>query len=458
MSREELIKAVEELPAKELPVTELAKKIGSSRERWRSLDTTSGSAPKSLWERFDAACTLAYAPAAAHFKKLAEERGQNAVKAQALLDEVAQYTQNAGVSGDDPSSVDWRALAIFSQRMSLSWQRLGSTDRKDRKRLDSQFEQAMQVLTQPLLAQRKGEIAQREQLIQSVTQLNPAERQTVDTLRGLQERWQERAKALPLDRNDEQALWQRFRSACDAVFAKRKESAEAADNERQQNLVLKEAQCAALEAALDQPETAIAKLLRETKANWLAIGQIPRAAEAASEQRYHAAVSALQAKLDAHKRAATEAQANALGQKLRLCQTVESNLVENKSTDDDWAGRWQALPALSSEAERAMRQRFDKALAASAAGDASYCSTLEKNRSALAQELLRLEIVAGIDSPPEFSRERLKLQVDVLQASLKSGRNALTPQAQLLALCCLPVLVDAPTGERLTKLLRGLVA
>ncbi|UUZ48077.1 hypothetical protein LP420_34720 [Massilia sp. B-10] len=31
------------------------------RERWKALDTLSGAAPKSLWERFDAACSAAYA-------------------------------------------------------------------------------------------------------------------------------------------------------------------------------------------------------------------------------------------------------------------------------------------------------------------------------------------------------------------------------------------------------------
>ncbi|MEG1055450.1 MAG: DUF349 domain-containing protein, partial [Janthinobacterium sp.] len=89
VSREELVKAAEELPAQELPMAELAKKVGSLRERWKSLDTLSGPAPKSLWERFDAACSVAYAPAAQHFKQLAEERHGNAAKAQELIAETA---------------------------------------------------------------------------------------------------------------------------------------------------------------------------------------------------------------------------------------------------------------------------------------------------------------------------------------------------------------------------------
>ena len=72
VSREELVKAVEELPAQGLSMSELAQKVGSMRERWKELDAVSGHAPKGLWEKFDAACTAAYAPAAAHFKHLAE--------------------------------------------------------------------------------------------------------------------------------------------------------------------------------------------------------------------------------------------------------------------------------------------------------------------------------------------------------------------------------------------------
>ena len=87
VSREELIKTVETLATQSLAMGELAKKVGSMRERWKALDTLSGPAPRSLWERFDAACSAAYAPAAAHFRQLADERHVNAARGQALVDE-----------------------------------------------------------------------------------------------------------------------------------------------------------------------------------------------------------------------------------------------------------------------------------------------------------------------------------------------------------------------------------
>jgi hypothetical protein len=74
----------------------------------------------------------------------------------------------------------------------------------------------------------------------------------------------------------------------------------------------------------------------------------------------------------------------------------------------------------------------------------------------LLHDLLRQEIGAGIDSGPEFARDRLKLQVEVLQSSLKSGQGGRAGQggaaAELRALVAMPALVDARTASRIEQL------
>jgi len=461
VSREELVKAADDMLAQKLPMAELAKKVGSLRERWKSLDTLSGPAPKSLWERFDAACTLAYAPAAAHFKQLADERHGNADKAQALIDE-ARAQIAAGAEGGD----DLRLIAAASQRLRQAWGRLGTIDRKEKKRLDTAFGAAIEAMAAPLEQQRQIEAARREQLIAEVGLLKPNERNTVDMLRALQEKWQELARALPLERRVEQALWQKFRAACDDVFAKRKEVAHAADHERKAHLHAKEAVCAALETAEISEEgsdktraAAIAALLRQARADWNGIGPVPRASEARIEQRFQAATAKVQALAEAIVQRAGAAQANALRDKLRLCQALETS-VASPSDDEggtDWAARWAALPSLDNAYERLLRTRFNGALDARngpAPQRQAYAALLEKNGKTLQDEVLRLEIVAGVDSGGEFARERLKMQVEVLQSSLKSGQKPLTAAAQFQQLCAIAALADARTASRIEVLLR----
>ncbi len=453
VSREELVKAGEELPAQELPMSELAKKVGSLRERWKSLDTLSGPAPKSLWERFDAACTVAYAPAALHFKQLAEERHGNAAKAQELIAEATALASQ--------ESTDWKQVASNSQRLRQAWTRLGTIDRKEKKRLDGEFGAALDALSKPLETQRQIETARREQLIVEVGLLKPSERNTVDMLKALQDKWQELAKALPLERRAEQALWQRFRAACDDIFAKRKETAHAADHERREHLHAREALCAALETAVvpdgdDKQRTAfIHQLLRETRAAWNSTGPVPRASEAKIEQRYQDAIASVQAQADAIAQRAGAAQANAMRDKLRLVQALELELVDAGAVDAQaWTERWSALPPLDAQYERSLQTRFAAALAATGDGSAAYVARLQASQPRLLEEVLRLEIVAGVDSGAEFARDRLKMQVEVLQSSLKSGQKPLTQASQLMQLCAIAALTDARTASRIEALLR----
>ncbi|CAN5147768.1 hypothetical protein BH11PSE11_BH11PSE11_06350 [soil metagenome] len=456
VSREELLKAAEGLPVQELAALELAKKVGSLRERWKSLDGSAGPAPRELWERFDTACSAAYAPAAAHFKKLADERQNNQIKAEALIVEIRHFAESSLPGAEVAAAPDWKTIAQFCQRSLQSWQRLGVIERKEKKRLDAEFDLAMKTLSEPLESQRHLEIRRREKLIAQVNELNPGDRSAPDRLRSLQEQWQVLAKALPLARKDEQDLWQRFRRACDEVFSKRKENAAAADAERLQNLHSKEEVCASLEAAVNGSEVEIAKAVREAREAWAAAGPVPRASEAKIDARYKLAAAELQKQIDAAKRRTAAARTTALRDKLVLCNAVEQALVDGAVNAEDWRPKWQALPALSGDFERTMRARFDAAVAAMQSGGIQYAEALKQSRGSLSQELLRLEMMVGIESPPEMARDRLKLQVELLQSSLKAGQKPLTPEAQLLRVCGLAALADEQSSSRLAQAIDSL--
>jgi hypothetical protein len=460
VSREELIKNVETLATQNLAMSELAKKVGSMRERWKALDSLSGAAPKSLWERFDAACSAAYAPAAAHFRQLADERHANAARGEKLVEEA-----QAEIARLQSGEADWKHVAGTVQRLRLAWSHLGAIDRKEKKRLDALFADALNVMQAPLEEQRKGEMAEREAIIEEAAAIDPHDRHAIDAMRALQQRWQEHARALPLERKSEQALWQRFRAVCDEVFQRRKETMHEADIERRAHEAAKEAISARLEAAApDATPATIGKLLREAQAEWQAIGPVPRAHEARVEKRFHAAVALVQQHADQVRRAAGVAQANQLRDKLRLVQELEQAVANGDDAGAaDWGGRWSALPALDAELERTLRGRFDAAVQAladdGAKARAAYAQLLERNRDTLLHALLRMEIRAGIDSGPEFARERLKLQVEVLQSSLKSGQksgrgngDSANPAAQLRELLALPALADARTTARIEQL------
>ncbi len=455
VSREELIKFVEEFSSQGIPVSELAKAVSGARERWKALDVQSGAASKGVWERFDAACTTAYAPVAAHLKNQAQVRQQNKEKAEALIADIQQFVESSGLTRkDDPdASLDWKRIASFYQGMTQSWQRIGHMDRKDKKRLDAAFDAARQLLGQPLDLQWAAAISKRESLIAEAETIATTDRKAMDKVRAIRQRWQECAKAMPLEYKAEQALWKRFRSACDAVFSQRKATMVAVDVERKKNAERKDALCAMLEAAKQESEAAIREVLRETEIAWKKIGPVLRAKEQQIDARYRKAMGVLQGRLKTIADAAKQAQRHAQMEKLALCRAVETALVNGAELDASWQDRWQKMHSLNDARDNLLRKRFDAALKALSTKDRNYAALLQANQPLLQKAVLRAEVMAGLDSPPELSRERLQAQVDVLQSSL-SGQGGKSLAMQLDELCAMPGEGDAATVARIERLIK----
>lgn len=456
VSREELHKAALALPEQALTVVELAKKIGNLRQQWKALDATSGPASKEVWQQFDAACTAAYAPVAEHHRLLDETRRTNSEAAQRQITAVEQAADQL-VAQEQP---DWKAIAQYCQRAQQEWQRIGPTERRDKQALDRRFQIALQRLLQPLGQVQKAEQTLREQLIESAVTLNARASGTLESIRTLQQQWQARANAVPLDRRTEQALWLRFRAACDKVFAQRKESAAAEDQQRQKNLHAREVLCLALEQTGVQPISTLTAQLRDSAAAWTACGPVPHAAQETIEKRYRQAVGVIKTQIDALQRGVADAQKEAVRLKLQLCRRLESALANSPPISDDLvvqlSGEWEKLASTATRHDAPLTNRFEQGLQAHRISDHSYTQKLIANQVTVQHELLRLEIMLSLDSPAQLSRERLKLQVDVLQAALRAGQVADDKASELAALCALPAAIDAETAARLERIVERL--
>ncbi|HTD02682.1 DUF349 domain-containing protein [Undibacterium sp.] len=451
VSRDELVKTAEELPLHKLEPNELAKRVADLRDRWKSMEAVSGSANKEVWERFDAACTAAYAPAAAYFQQLAEERKANLEQADAMI---AALRAQAGLLDQLP--VDWRNIVNLGQQARQKWQALGAIDRKHKPRLEKEFDAAYKVLWGPLEQRRQQEIASREALISEALALNPDQRAVVDQVRALQARWQEQAGTVPLKRKDEQALWEKFRAACDAIFAQRRAVSETADGQRKESLQSKQNICAEMEQASLADEQAIKQLLQQSAAAWREAGYVPRADEAAIEQRYKAAVNRLEEEARRLSREKDQLVSRTLQQKIRICHVLENMLVLDTADEAriiQLSADWSALAGLPAKIDAAMSQRFSSIIRALQQRDQTYIGVLRDNAGRFDQALLQLEIIAGVDSPEEFSRERLQLQVKVLQSSLQSGNKPTAGGEKLRDLCALAALTNETQMQRLLKIL-----
>src|SRR5262249_39404981 len=149
--------------------------------------------------------------------------------------------------------------------------------------LRKRFEALLGGIDQRIAAARDAEVQRREQLIVAAQALREAPdlRGAMNEAKALQERWRSGAASLRLPRSDEQKLCRPFRTACDAVFARR-------DAQRAEQAAQREKQAHARAATLDAFASAlelsdpnqIKRALAQFRTDWDAMKS---AAEASAE-------------------------------------------------------------------------------------------------------------------------------------------------------------------------------
>lgn len=428
-SRESLIEEVESLPGNELEVPELAQRIQAARATWKEMDSTAGGAPRALWKRFDRACEQAYAPVRAHQQAQAEQRQRNLEQGEALCQELEQLVASTDWSGQP----DWRELSRASQRFQQRWRQLGPIERRQRKRLERRFQTAHESLQQQLRPQLERDLARRRDLIgQAQALLDSADsRAAVDEVKRLQQRWQPQVLG---SRRQEQALWKSFRSACDQVFERRQAEREAHANRRQANLE----QCQAITAAINELSEHIGadpqasnERYQALRADWQAIGEIPRRAQRDCEQQFRDACRRFEQGRQRQRYSAIRGQLERLAARAELCGRAEALLANapEAALIAELESAWAAAPEVDAAAQEILQQRFTRACQAlrqDAAARQTLLAKLSTGRAAKRELCLQLEIATGVETPHQYAQERMQYQVARLSDSL-AGRGQHAP-------------------------------
>jgi hypothetical protein len=224
-ARDGLMAKAEALKGSPLPPDVLAKEIRSIQDEWKALDKKNGGAPKPKWDKFNAVCKEAYAPARAHFDALRKQRNENVSVREKTIDALHALAAEAAAPVADGETRDWVAIERKKSALFDEWKKGGGVANAAWKALDEKFDAALKALDGALDGAREPEIARRKRLIAEAEELSRAtpSREVTDRAIAVQRRWAaERPQGLPhLRRKDEQKLWDEFKKHTDAVFKAR---------------------------------------------------------------------------------------------------------------------------------------------------------------------------------------------------------------------------------------------
>ncbi len=212
--REELVGKAEALLAKPLSGRKQQDALRHMRDLWKTSDQ-GGTPNNALWKRFDDACNEAYKVVEAWLETVKEQSQAALAQRQVLIDEVSAWaTANAG-------STDWkmhiRSLNSFVEK----WQNAGHLSEKAFADIQPVWKAAMDVADTPLKTARAESIARRKAMIEEAVVLGAEPVLHIDAVKHLQQRWQHEAQGVPIERKQEQKMWDAFRKPIDDAFQRK---------------------------------------------------------------------------------------------------------------------------------------------------------------------------------------------------------------------------------------------
>jgi hypothetical protein len=403
--REDLIAAAQDLRAGTHDVEHLARVVPALREEWKRLNAQA-TPTHGEWTRFDTALEKAYRPVAAQRAQEAAQRSKARADKEALCGE-----WEATVAAVDWDRVDYAALDALRQQILDRWRATPRAGFREERALRKRFDKTLGTVDQNLAAVRGAEISRREQLIAAAEALRaaPELRGAINETRTLQQRWRDGAGPLRLARPDEQKLWQRFRAACDGVFARR--DAERAEQvaQQQKRTQTRVAQLDAFAAALASAEAGqIKRALSQFRSDW----EVGRARRGENS--------------------------DPLDRRARALQQQAQRRIEELQ-------------------RHAHRDRLEQMARAAASAEGVDAEALAAGRKQREQLLIDLEIALDLATPEAFAAARRRRQLERLQVRFRGEALQQAPAEELLArLYAVPAIPDVELDARVAAVVRKL--
>lgn len=414
--KEELIKTVENLIGRHEDPHELARQIQKAREDWKMLGASEAS--KELWERFNDACNRAYEPCQQFFAQEAEERQRNQQLREAFVEKLETFVNTA-----DWNTVNWKKVEHLIQNAHVEWNSFGPTDWKARQALGERFHEAVEKIRAQVHQEWAKNLAIKQKIVADASALVASDNTQEASLkvRELQKRW---TTAGRVSQKDERRLWKEFRAACDAVFQKRTQKRnEAVEKIRESEHRLVDI-CESLErisqlqdAEFDQGLAGVRDLQEEWKQTSMTVEKL----STQIEKRFRDALKDIdEAKyiFKRRKQLLDLVTTQERGQKL---ETYIQAIAEGNSPKvEAIAAEWQSLPIAKTPYLQKIDKRLQQVLAS-----ADQPGEISRMRSQSEQEkrqlAVRYEILAEIDTPPNFTQDRVAYQMNRLATDIGKG-------------------------------------
>ncbi len=290
-SKVALCEAAEALAGEESIVSAF-RKLQDLHEQWREVGPVATEHKDAIWERFKEASSRINRQHQEYFEGIKEEQKKNlalkaelCVRAEALASEMLT------------SRKEWNKASEKLIEIQKVWKTIGFAPKKDNAKIYERFRMACdkffelkRSFYEGIKTEMDHNLQLKLEICEAAEALKDSEqwKKGADELIALQKRWREIG---PVSRRHSDAVWKRFRAACDHFFARKSEHFASVDAVHNDNLAKKNALLAEIEA-YDITGGSIENI-KEFQRRWSEIGYVPLKEKEALQKRYREAIDRL---------------------------------------------------------------------------------------------------------------------------------------------------------------------
>lgn len=272
---------------------EAFRELQKLHDAWKDLGPVAKQYREEIWERFKVATANINKKYQAYFESLKGEQEANLAAKQTLCEKV-----EAIAAQEIADSKLWNSLSKEIEGIQAEWRKIGYATKKENQKIYDRFRAACDAFygrkrdfyvsfkdDMEENLRKKTAICEEAERLKTSQEWKKATDQFID----LQKKWKE-IGAVPRKKSD--ALWKRFRAACDEFFAEKEKNAKPAENDFYANLKAKQNIIAQINAYTpsDNEEENVAAY-KEFSAAFNALGFVPFKEKDKIAQAYKEAVA-----------------------------------------------------------------------------------------------------------------------------------------------------------------------
>lgn len=274
------------------------KALNELHEEYKHLGPVPREEQEALWQRFKAASDAVYDRRKEYYDGQKEVFVKNQAEKEALIESLKNYTE---FSADRIK--DWNSKTKEILEIQKAWEKIGPVPREVGREINKtfwagfkQFFQNKNLFFKKLDEVRSENQKNAEALIAKAEEAMESTdwQKTANVMIGLQKEW----KSLgPTPEKTRDALYKRFKAACDTFFDNRRNANKASNSEYESNLAAKQEVCAEI-IKLSEGEELTEEALSELVNRFNEIGFVPRKNMKEVQAQFKSAVDRYLEKLD----------------------------------------------------------------------------------------------------------------------------------------------------------------